>query len=291
MKRPVLRSQEKCNVHVPSKLLEQLGTRLARLPRKGNGNGNGNGAKHPSSASAVARTAPRRPARNPAGTSDGQHQAKARILIVDQHPMVRDWISKSLNELGDLEICGEATTAQEALEAVETLKPHLVVTELSIGTDFGIELIKDLKARWSSLPVLVLSAQDEAVYAVRVLHAGGLGYISKAAQPAEIVRAIRRVLTGQVYVSDAMAGLLLGRLAHSPVALPPSETDLLSDREMEVFELIGQGKSSREISVQLHIGIKTVESYKTRVKVKLHLDNARELLQHAVQWLLTERAS
>lgn len=268
---------------VDSRLLERLEARLSRLPK------NGNGTKNSSSVSARHRPVVGLPGRKPGATPDGRRPVKSRILIVDEHPMVRDWMSKFLKEQGDLEVCGEATTAQEAVELVETLKPHLVVTELTIGKDFGIELIKDLKARWSSLPVLVLSTHDEAVYAERVLHAGALGYIGKAAQPTEIARAVRRVLTGQVYVSDAMAGALLGRIAHSPVALAPTEIEQLSDREMEVFELIGQGKSSREISVQLHIGIKTVESYKSRMKEKLGLENARQLLQHAVRWLLTER--
>lgn len=280
MKARIVKSGRNGEAHA---LLERLETRLARLPQ------NGNGKNHSSSLSTASPAATAQPARKAGGTSNGRHPAKARILIVDEHPLVRDWMSRFLQEQTDLEVCGEAATAQQAVEAVETLRPHLVVMELTIGKDFGIELIKDLKVRWSSLPVLVLSAHDEESYAERALHAGALGYVGKAAPPAEIVRAIRRVLTGQVFVSDAIAGLLLGRIAHSPVALPPTEIDQLSDRETEVFELIGQGKSSREIGGQLHIGIKTVESYKTRLKEKLNLPNARHLLQHAVRWILTER--
>lgn len=285
MKTSVVKSGRNGQARVRPAILEQLETRLARLPK------NGNGKSSSPSLSATPRTAAAQPARKAGENGNGRHPAKAGILIVDEHPLVRDWMSKFLKEQGDLEVCGEATTAQQAVEAVETLRPHLVVMELTIGKDFGIELIKDLKARWSSLLVLVLSAHDEASHAERALHAGALGYIGKAAPPAEIVRAIRRVLTGQVYVSEAIGGLLLGRLAHSPVALPPTEIERLSDRETEVFELIGQGKSSREIGDQLHIGIKTVESYKTRLKEKLNLPNARQLLQHAVRWILTGRGT
>ena len=268
-----------------STFLKRLEVRLARLPKCGAG------VKGAKTQSEGARAAPDRLAGKSRGSKAERTLLKTKVLVVDEHPMVREWMASFLKRQGDLEMCGEATTAEAALERIETLRPHLVIMELTIGKDFGIELIKDIKARWSSLPVLALSASDETIYAERALRSGALGYVSKAAEPSEIARAIRCVLTGRVYVSDAIACLLLGRFARSPIALPHTEIEWLSDREMEVFELIGAGRSSREIGAQLHIGIKTVDSYKTRLKEKLDLQNARELLQYSVRWLLTKSAS
>lgn len=213
--------------------------------------------------------------------------AKIKILIVDDHPLVRDWLGRLIGQESDLIACGEAADRAGAIASLDARKPDMVVTDLSLGDGaLGIELIKDIRARTPSLPVLVLSMHDESIYAERALHAGATGYVSKQAAPAAILDAIRRVARGEIFLSGPMAAKVLKKFATGAATHAEGDVERLSDRELEVFELLGHGKSSQEIGDQLHISIKTVETYKTRLKDKLGLGNARELLQHAVQWLL-----
>lgn len=213
---------------------------------------------------------------------------RAGILIVDDHPLVREWLSRLVNEQQDMSSCGEAADPHQALEMAARLKPDLVICDLSLNKSSGIDLIKDLQIRHPALPVLVLSMHEAEVYAERALRAGANGYINKHAAADEVLEAIRQVLRGQMYVSSEFTGQILQKFFRGRTAQMGFGVDLLSDRELEVFQLIGRGKSSQEIAEQLHISAKTVESYRTRLKEKLNLSSARELLQRAVEWMLAE---
>jgi DNA-binding NarL/FixJ family response regulator len=207
-----------------------------------------------------------------------------RIVLVEDHPVVRDGLSEAINREPDLEVCGVAEARDEALRVVETTEPGLVIVDLLLKRSSGLELIKDLHARWPRLLILVVSMQDENLYAERVLRAGARGYITKQEATRTILAAIRKVLDGGVYLSDTMASSVLARLIARPQAACESLTDGLSDREMQVFELTGFGLSTREIAQRLHLDLKTVESYRARLKDKLKLSSGSELLQLAIRW-------
>lgn len=214
---------------------------------------------------------------------------KTKILIVDDHPLVCDWLGRLINEEPDLATCGAANDRHAAIASLETCAPDMVVTDLSLnGGILGIELIKDIRAREPKLPVLVLSMHDEGLYAERGLAAGANGYVSKQAKPAEILQAIRTVVRGEIYLSTEMAAKVLKKYANGRVPHAGMDIDQLSDRELEVFELLGHGESSQEIADKLSISIKTVETYKSRLKEKLQLGSARELLHKAVQWVIAQ---
>lgn len=213
---------------------------------------------------------------------------RSRILVVDDHPLVRDWLSRAINKEPDLIICGEASNPAEAIEALESLHPDMMITDLSFNSGTpGIELIKDIRARAPSLPMLVLSMHDEANYAERSIHAGASGYVSKQAAPAVIIEAIRTVLRSEIALSEPMAATVLRKFANGHTTHVGGDVDEFSDRELEVFELLGLGKSTQEIANDLFLSVKTVETYKTRLKEKLSLCTARELVHHAVQWVLS----
>jgi DNA-binding NarL/FixJ family response regulator len=207
-----------------------------------------------------------------------------RILLVDDHPVVRDGLAESINHEPDLTVCATAEDRQEALKAVETTKPDLAVIDLMLKSSSGLELIKDIHARWPKLLILVVSMHDETLYAERVLRAGAQGYITKQQATRDILLAIRRVLSGGIYLSEKTASTVLGRLTSKPKAVSDSIVDLLGDRELQVFEMTGRGLSTREIAEQLRIDMKTVDTYRTRIKEKLNLESTSELLQLAIRW-------
>jgi DNA-binding NarL/FixJ family response regulator len=210
--------------------------------------------------------------------------AKKQIFIVDDHPMMRDGLRQLIANEPDLDVCGEADDAPQALEQIKALKPNLAIVDITLRTTSGLELIKDLHVHEPALPVLVISMHDESLYAERVLRAGGCGYIMKQEGGKKIVEAIRRVLEGRTYVSEKMAANILdifsGRRGEGS-----SPVEKLSDREFEVFQLIGRGMSTKEIADRLHVSVKTIEVHRVNIKQKLTIQTAPELIRFAVRWI------
>jgi DNA-binding NarL/FixJ family response regulator len=213
---------------------------------------------------------------------------KKRILIVDDHPIVRQGFTLLLNQEPDLIVCGEAEEPRQALELAAAVDPELVLVDISLKESNGIELIKDLRARFPSLPILVVSLHDENVYAERTLRAGAKGFVMKAEPTEVLLQAIRTVLSGELYLSKRMRTKMLDRMFSSARSGDVSPVDALSDRELEVFQLIGEGLGTRTIADRLSLSVKTVETHKSRIKTKLHLRDGTELIQYAVKWALSE---
>ena len=211
--------------------------------------------------------------------------ARTKVFLVDDHPLVREWLGQLIQRENDLEVCGEAEDAPEAMAKIEQSRPDIVIADISLKHTHGLELVKDLQARLPSLPVLILSMHDESLYAERVLRAGARGYITKQEATKKILSAIRQVLSGQIYVSEKMATRMLHQLVQGRPQETSSPMERLTDRELEVFQLIGQGQGTRRIAEELHLGIKTVESYRARIKEKLKLTDGTQLLQQAIQWV------
>jgi DNA-binding NarL/FixJ family response regulator len=211
--------------------------------------------------------------------------AKAKVFLVDDHPLVRELLTQLIQREDDLTVCGEAEDAQEALQKIEETKPDVVVADISLKRTHGLELVKDLQARLPGLPVLVLSMHDESLYAERVLRAGARGYITKQEATKKILQALRQVLSGQIYISEKMASRMVHKMVLGHGESDKSPIERLTDRELEVFQLIGRGQATRRIAAELHLGIKTVESYRARIKEKLGLEDGTQLLQQAIQWV------
>jgi DNA-binding NarL/FixJ family response regulator len=212
---------------------------------------------------------------------------KSRVFVVDDHPIVRQGLALMINREPDLVVCGEAEEAQTALAAIEALRPDVLVVDISLPGPDGIDLVKTIRTRHAGLPVLVLSMHDESIYAERALRAGANGYIMKQEATERVLIAIRRILKGEVYLSDGAASRVVKQYVRGSAAARPSPVSDLSDRELEVFRLIGEGHGTREIADVLRLSVKTVETYQTHIKDKLALRNARELVQHAIEWNLT----
>jgi DNA-binding NarL/FixJ family response regulator len=210
---------------------------------------------------------------------------KTKVFLVDDHPLVREWLSQLIQQESDMEVCGEAEDVAEAVNKIEQLRPDIVVADISLKKSHGLELVKDLQVRLPELPVLVLSMHDESLYAERVLRAGAKGYITKQEATKKILLAIRQVLSGQIYVSEKMATRMLHKLVLGRNQETTSPVERLTDRELEVFQLIGRGQGTRRIADELHLGVKTVESYRARIKEKLKLEDGTQLLQQAIQWV------
>lgn len=212
---------------------------------------------------------------------------KARLLIVDDHPIVRQGLTQLLDRQHDLQVAGEAENAEDALALLRREAFEVAVVDLSLPGVSGIELIKQIQSETPELPVLVLSMHDEQFYAERALRAGARGYIMKQEAIERVIEAIRKVLRGELYVSQEIADKLLYKLVSGDGRGLESPVERLSDRELEVFRLLGQGFGTRQVAEMLHLSIKTIESYRANIKDKLHLKNAAELVQHAVQWVQT----
>ncbi|WP_395747891.1 response regulator [Prosthecobacter sp.] len=215
--------------------------------------------------------------------------AKRRVLIVDDHPIFRNGISQLINHEADLHVCGEICSAAHALTAVEDLKPDIVVLDISIQGTNGIELMKSIRALHPVLPALMVSMHEESIYAERALRAGARGYVMKAAPSEKVIEAIRRVLSGSLYLSDAIGGRLLDTFLNgrgSNVGSSPVEQ--LSDRELEIFRAVGEGRGTREIARSLFLSVKTVETHRAHIKDKLQLKTAPELVRAAVEWVNRE---
>jgi len=211
-------------------------------------------------------------------------QKAKRIVIVDDHPLFRKGLEQLISSSDDaFAICGEAGDAAEGMSLIRQLKPDLAIVDLSLPGANGIELIKNIRAEFQKLPVLILSMHDESLYALRALRAGAQGYVMKQEALENVINAIREVLAGRPYLSHEMSAKLITNLASGSNQADP--TDKLSDRELEILELIGKGRDIREIALALHISTKTVETHRAHIKVKLNFKNAREVSRFAVKWL------
>ena len=224
-------------------------------------------------------------------TQTGTATKKSRVFVVDDHPIVRQGLALLINREADLTVCGEAEDAQSAVQAVAASNPDIMVVDISLNGPDGLDLLKDIRTRYPELPVLILSMHDESIYAERALRAGAQGYIMKQEATEKVLVALRRILSREIYVSEHIANRMLQRYIGGPSSGRPSTIADLTDRELEVFRLIGEGHSTRQIAEELHISVKTVESYQAHIKEKLSLRSARELVQHAIQWSTSEKTS
>ncbi len=220
-----------------------------------------------------------------------QNQVKdnrAKVLLVDDHAVVRFGIAQLINRQTDMVVCGEEEDASKAMSAIGKLRPDLVIADISLKDSSGLELMRNIKAQFPGVAVLVVSVHDESIYAEIAFRAGALGYLMKEEALDKILTAIRRVLTGAIYVSDTLAAKMLQQQVRGQTDIHESPVKGLSDREMEVFQLIGQWKKTREIADELHLSIKTIEYYREQIKRKLNLKNAAELTQYATSWVQRE---
>jgi len=212
----------------------------------------------------------------------------ARILIVDDHPLVRTGLAQLIGDCPDLEVCGEAGDMAEALDQVDALHPDLAIIDLSLAGGSGLDLIERVKSRNPDMRMLVASMHDETLYAERVLAAGARGYINKQEAQERIILAIRRVLGGKVYLSERMTERMLSGMVDA--SGDKRDIDSLSNRELQVFELIGQGVPTGRIAEQLNLSTKTIETHQAHIKKKLGLDSAHELTQRAIRWVMSEQS-
>jgi DNA-binding NarL/FixJ family response regulator len=209
---------------------------------------------------------------------------KHRILLVDDHAIVREGFAELINSRADLEVCGQAASAPEATSAVERFKPDMVVVDLSLQGGSGLDLIKNLKTLDPFLRLLVLSMHDETLYAERALRAGALGYVMKREDSGTFLQAVHDVLQGRVFLSQAMRDRMLHNVVGGAKAASHYGMTHLSDRELEVFQLIGEGRTTKQIARKLHLSISTVETHRAHIKDKLRLSNGTELIHRAVEW-------
>lgn len=216
---------------------------------------------------------------------------KKMVLVVDDHPLMRQGLSLLINQQQDMQVCAEAEEAQAAMQALAQKKPDIVILDISLNGPDGLELLKSIRVSHPDLPVLILSMHDEAIYAERALRARANGYIMKQEATEKVLVAMRRILNGDIYLSDRMQNKMLHQFIDGAPSMIQSRIASLSDRELEVFRLIGEGRATREIAEELHLSIKTVETYQAHIKEKLALRSGRELIQHAIQWKISEKTA
>jgi DNA-binding NarL/FixJ family response regulator len=209
---------------------------------------------------------------------------KVKILLVDDHPLVREWLTNLLKQQPDFQVCGETGDAPEALQLVQSTRPNVMIVDISLASGSGMDLIKDIKSSAPNVAVLVLSMHDEKLYAERALRAGAGGYIMKSEATQKVIHGIRAVLEGTIYVSPSVASLMAQKFIGAKTGGMDFPVEQLSDRELEVFQLLGRGYSTRQISEHMHVGFKTVQGYSARIKEKLHLANINELMREAIRW-------
>jgi DNA-binding NarL/FixJ family response regulator len=226
-------------------------------------------------------------------TLDGGVTAKRKVLVVDDHPIVRAGLAQLINREPDLAVCGDAEEMHAALRNISELKPDILIVDISLNGPDGLDLLKAIRSSDPNLPVLILSMHDESIYAERALRAGANGYIMKQEATERVLVALRRILNREIYVSDRVANQMLRQFVGGggAAATKRSPLDELSDRELEVLRLIGEGQGTRQIADGLHLSIKTVETYQGHLKEKLGLKNSRELMQYAIQWALSGKST
>jgi DNA-binding NarL/FixJ family response regulator len=217
-------------------------------------------------------------------TTPATGNSRKRILIVDDHPMTRHGLAQLMRHEPDLLVCGEAHSAHQAMSVIPSMRPDIVLTDITMPGKSGLEFIKDMRATHPEVPVLVMSMHDELIYAERVLRSGGRGYVMKSEGGEKVLEAIRRVLQGEVYLSRTMSTTLLGALGQDRSKANDRLLGSLTDREFEVFQLIGQGMPTNEISQRLNLSIKTIGTHRVHIKEKLHLQTATALVKYAVRW-------
>lgn len=220
--------------------------------------------------------------------SESPEPVRHRIFLVDDHPVTREGVRVLIDQEPDLVVCGQADSAPAALQLIQRLKPDLAVVDITLKTTSGIELMKNVKALLPDLPVLIMSMHDESLYAERALRAGAKGYVMKHEASDRILTAIRSVLAGDLYLSEKMKEKMLHRLVRSRKNEVVFTIDTLSDREMEVFQLIGNGYGTRQIADKLNLSVKTIDSYREHLKLKLRLEKGSDLVRHAIQWVRSE---
>ena len=224
-------------------------------------------------------------------TQTRERTQKRTVFVVDDHPLLRQGLAMLINRESDLIVCGEAEEAPTALKALAAARPDILIADISLNGPDGLDLLKNLRILYPDLPVLILSMHDESIYAERAMRARANGYIMKQEATEKVLVAVRRILDGEIYLSYRMANKLLQQYMSGQTAETDSRLTALSDRELEVFRLIGDGLGTRRIAEVLHLSMKTVESYQAHLKEKLSLRTGRELMQHAIQWKLSERSS
>lgn len=229
------------------------------------------------------------PARNVRTSGAGRQKKSIRVLLVDDHPLVRESLRRIIQQEADLSVCGETDNGSEALQLVESTEPHLVILDLTLKDSHGLELVKNLSDRHPNVMTLVFSMHEETLHAERVIRAGARGYINKEETPKKILQAIRKVLGGDIYWSEKAANWVASQIASRPRPSSSFSVDLLTDRELQVFELMGEGRNTRDIAALLHIDGSTVETYRARIKEKLNLKSASELLQYAIRFHMLPR--
>ncbi len=218
-----------------------------------------------------------------AGMAGGKRRVR-RVLIVDDHPIVRQGLRRVMENEEDLMVCGEAETARDARAAIKELNPDVIIADISLKQGDGIELVRDVRAHYPHLPILVLSMHDETIYAERMLSAGANGYIMKQAASEQFLVSLRRVLDGGIYVSEAVGNNMIQKFAAGGSYISANPIDRLSNRELQILHMIGKGMSTRETAHSLNLSIKTVESHRQRIKRKLNLNTGTQLVQYAVNW-------
>lgn len=216
---------------------------------------------------------------------------KKAVFIVDDHPLLRQGLALLINREEDLAVCGEAEETQAAMQAIPQLQPDVLIVDISLNGPDGLDLLKSIRSLYPELPVLILSMHDETTYAERALRARANGYIMKQEATEKVLVAVRRILNGEIYLSDRIANKMLQQYIGGSSAALHSRLSMLSDRELEVFRSIGEGRSTRQIADELHLSVKTVETYQAHLKEKLALRSGRELIQHAIQWKINEGAA
>ncbi len=217
---------------------------------------------------------------------DKSNDNKKKVLIVDDHPIIRDGLADLINKEKDVVVCGCAENIPQAMNAIKRLNPDIVTVDISLEDASGLELIKNIKTQHPGLPILALSMHQESFYAERAIRAGAKGYITKKQATKKVITAIRKVLGGQLYLSEEMKDkLLYSLIGGNESDGSGSPTDRLTNRELEVFDLLGQGRGTRQIAEQLYLSVKTIETYRSRIKEKLNLSSGSELLQYAFQWV------
>jgi DNA-binding NarL/FixJ family response regulator len=216
---------------------------------------------------------------------------KKAVFIIDDHPLLRQGLSLMINRENDLAVCGEAEEAQAAMQAIPQCHPDILIVDISLNGPDGLDLLKSVRTLYPDLPVLILSMHDEATYAERALRARANGYIMKQEATEKVLVAVRRILNGEVYLSDRIANKMLRQYIGGASVALQSRLSALSDRELEVFRSIGDGRSTRQIADELHLSVKTVETYQAHLKEKLALRSGRELIQLAIQWKINEGAA
>jgi DNA-binding NarL/FixJ family response regulator len=210
---------------------------------------------------------------------------RKRVVIVDDHPLFRERLAQLINHEPDMEVTGEADTAKDAIQLIRNTSPDLAIIDITLKESSGLELVKSIKALSIGVPVLVLSMHEESLYAERALRAGATGYITKHQAADEVLAAIRRVLAGEVYLSEKMTSGFLKSLTSAGVRSVSRAVDRLTDRELEVLDLIGRGQTTRQVADKLQLGVATVDTYRARIKEKMNFRNAAELLHFAIRWV------